>query len=77
MAAQYINVGSPAGLTCQYLAAASIVLSMRPRMALADMAVAAVAVAAAAISVLVGGALTGAPGQLQHSSGRWTVHAMW
>ena len=72
MAAQNINVGSHAGPTCQYLAAAPTALSMHPRMASADMAVAAAAVAAPG-----GGALAGAPGQLGHSSGRWTVHAMW
>ncbi len=77
MAAHNMNVGSHAGLTCQYLAAAPIALSMRPRMASADMAVAAGAVAAAAVAVPGGGALAGAPGQLRHSSGRSTVHAMW
>ena len=72
MAVHNINVGSHAGSTCQYLAADPIVLSMRPRMALADMAV-----AIAAVAVLGGGALAGAPGRLQHSSGQWTVPAMW
>ena len=56
MAAQNINVGIHAGLTCQYLAAAPTALSMRPRMALVDMAL-----AIAAVAVLGGGALAGAP----------------
>ncbi len=72
MAGHNINVGIHAGLTCQCLAAAPTTLSMRPRMALADMAV-----AVATVAVLGGGALAGAPGQLRHSSGQWTVQAMW
>jgi len=59
MDAHNINVGSHACLTCQCLAAAPTTLSMRPIMALVDMAV-----AVAAVVVLGGGALAGAPGFL-------------